>query len=155
MTSGAFLEVLFLYIPLSDKIINDLSYDACICYKYCQAIRTGKLTTQLAELKSGPIVYSRGLTTGEALLFMWTRKHGLTGKNLENLETLVRFFLNSYFKLFLDIKVKYDINHGPSHVLTGPHSPHPSSGSQDHHYAIHQKWIMVQPQRLCPPVSAW
>ena len=105
-------------IPLSDKIINGLSTDACICYKYCQAIRTGQLTTQLAELKPGPIVHSRWLTTGEALLFMWTRKHGLTGKNLENLETLVRFCLDSYFKLFFDIKVKHDIIYGPTHVLT-------------------------------------
>ena len=105
-------------IPLSDKIINGLSTDACICYKYCQAIRTGKLTMQLAELKPGPIVHSRWLTTGEALMFMWTRKHGLTGKNLENLETLVRFCLDSYFKLFFDIKVKHDIIYGPTHVLT-------------------------------------
>ena len=105
-------------IPLPDEIISGLSTDACICYKYCQCIRTGNLPQQLADLRPGPIVHSRWLTTGEALLFLWTRKHGLTGKNLKNLETLVRFCVDCYFQLFFDIKVKHELIHGPSHVLT-------------------------------------
>lgn len=51
-------------------------------------------------------------------MFMWTRKHGLTGKNLENLETLVKFCINFYFKLFFDIKVKHHLINGPNHILT-------------------------------------
>jgi hypothetical protein len=52
------------------------------------------------------------------LLFMWTRKHGLKGKDLKNLELLVKFCLQSYFKLYFDIKVKHHLIHGPYHVLT-------------------------------------
>ena len=36
---------------------------------------------------------------------MWTRHHGLTGKDLENLETLVLFCLQMFFKMYYDIKV--------------------------------------------------
>ena len=106
------------FIHLPDNIANGLSTDSRVCYKYCQAIKTGILPPELQGLKPWPIVHSRWLTTGEALLFMWTRKHGLTGKNLKNLETIVKFCLQSYFKLFFDIKVKHHLIHGPYHVLT-------------------------------------
>ena len=104
--------------PLPEDIMNSLSTDACVSYKYVQAIKAGVLPTELAELKPGPIVHSRWLTTGEALLFMWTRKHGLVGKDKANLETLVSFCIKSYFKLYFDIKVMHHLIHGPYHVLT-------------------------------------
>ena len=49
---------------------------------------------------------------------MWTRKHGLTGRDLEILKTLVLFCLRSYFKLYFEIKVKHYLVHGPYHILT-------------------------------------
>ena len=51
------------------------------------------------------MLYTRWLTTGEALLIMWTRHHGLTGKDLENLEILVIFCLQMYLKMYFEIKV--------------------------------------------------
>ena len=51
------------------------------------------------------------------MLFMWTRKHVLTGKNLKNLDSVVKFCLNLYVKLHFDIKVKHDLIHGPGDVL--------------------------------------
>lgn len=105
-------------IALPEDVVKTLSTDACISYKYVQAVKTGILPPQLAALKPGPIVHSRWLTTGEALLMMWTREHGLTGEPLKTLELFVQFCLQFYFKLYFDIKVKHHLIDGPHHVLT-------------------------------------
>ena len=105
-------------VEMPEHIVNSMATDALVSYKYVKAVKTGVLPQELAELKPGPIVHSRWLTTGEALLFLWTRHHGLVGRDAKNLETLVTFCLRSYFKLFFDIKVKHDLIHGPYHVLT-------------------------------------
>ena len=49
---------------------------------------------------------------------MWTRKHGLSGKPLKILESLVKFCLQFYFKIYYDIKVRHLIVDAPDHVLT-------------------------------------
>ena len=49
---------------------------------------------------------------------MCTRKYRLTGRDFEILKTLVLFCLQSYFKLYFEIKVKHYLVHGPNHVLT-------------------------------------
>ena len=49
---------------------------------------------------------------------MWTRKHGLSGKPLKILESLVKFCLQFYFKMYFDIKVRHLIVDAPHHVLT-------------------------------------
>ena len=105
-------------IPLPDEIVAGLSTDSLICYKYVKAIKSGILSNNLTQLKPGPINHSRWLTTGEALLFMWTRKHGFQGKELEILRTLVDFCVNFYFKMYFDIKVKHTLIYGPEHILT-------------------------------------
>ena len=51
-------------IDLSDDIVKGLCTDANICYQYCQALKPGILPRKLLELKPGPIVHSRWLTTG-------------------------------------------------------------------------------------------
>ena len=50
---------------------------------------------------------------------MWTRKHGLTGNNLRVLESLAKFCLQFYFKIYFDVKVRHLIVDAPYHVLTG------------------------------------
>ena len=105
-------------IVLPPNIVKGLCTDACTSYKYCAAVKTGILSPEVAGLKPGKIVHSRWLTTGESLLMMWTRKHGLTGRDLEILKTLVLFCLRSYFKLYFEIKVKHYLVHGPYHILT-------------------------------------
>ena len=49
---------------------------------------------------------------------MWTRKHGLKGQSLKTLETLVKFCIDFYFKMFYEIKVKALIVDAPHHILT-------------------------------------
>ena len=120
-------------IDLPDDIVKGLCTDANICYQYCQALKSGILPPKLLELKPGPIVHSRWLTTGEAVLFMWPRKHGLQGKDRKNLELLVKFCLQSYFKLYFDIKVRHHLIHGPYHVLTQL-------------CILHPHWSLVQSQ---------
>ena len=61
----------------------------------------------------------RWLTTAQQIVYLWTRKHGLTGKNLKILESLVIFCLQFYFKVYFDVKVKHLIVDAPYHVLTG------------------------------------
>ena len=68
---------------LPDEVVKSLLTDANVLYKYVQAVKAGFWPVELTELKPGPIVHSRWLTTGEAILFMWTRKHGLVGKDLK------------------------------------------------------------------------
>jgi hypothetical protein len=100
------------------NIVKGLFTDARASYKYCAAVKTGILSPEAAGLKPGNIVHSSWLTTGESLLMMWTRKHGLTGRDLEILKTLILFCLRSYLKLYFEIKVKDYLVHDPNHVLT-------------------------------------
>ncbi|KAG0703609.1 hypothetical protein GWK47_024829 [Chionoecetes opilio] len=58
------------------------------------------------------------LTTAQSLVYMWTRKHGLTGNELNTLEILVKYCLQVYFKLYYDIKVHHRLEDGPKHILT-------------------------------------
>jgi hypothetical protein len=46
-------------MPLPEEIVQSLSTDACVSYKYAQSLRTCKL-------HPGPIVHSRWLTTPRA-----------------------------------------------------------------------------------------
>ncbi|KAG0723594.1 hypothetical protein GWK47_042412 [Chionoecetes opilio] len=59
----------------------------------------------------------RWLTTAQSLVYMWTRKYGLTGKELNTLEILVKYCLQVYFKLYYDIKVHHRLEDGPKHIL--------------------------------------
>ena len=49
---------------------------------------------------------------------MWTRKHNLCNKMLENLELLDLFCLQFYFKLFFDIKVKNKLEDTSYHIFS-------------------------------------
>lgn len=51
------------------------------------------------------------------------RKHGLSGKPLKILESLVKFCLQFYFKMYFDIKVRHLIIDAPHHVLTSFSEP--------------------------------
>ena len=106
------------YICIPDDVVKDMSTDAQVCYRLCQAIKSGCLSPDLQEIKCGPLSHARWLTTGERLVYMWTRDHGLTGKDLNVLKTLVMFCLEMYFKLYFDIKVKHQLVDAPYHILT-------------------------------------
>ena len=90
---------------------------AFVSYKYICAIKEGHLPPELVNLKPGPIVYSRWLTTGEALLFLWTRQHGLVGNEAKNQKLLVKFCILSVLRRDEGYTVKY--NHLPEGVPEG------------------------------------
>ena len=48
-------------------------------------------------------------------MMLWMRYHGLEGKNLE---TIVKFCISAYFKLFFEIKVQHHIKYAPQHILS-------------------------------------
>lgn len=105
-------------IELPDDIVKSLSTDQHNCYLLVKAIKSGNLSRDLANKKGGPINHSRWLTTGHALLMLWVRDHNLHGDSLRKFEVIVNFLVQSYFKLYFDIKVKNSLVYGPIHVLT-------------------------------------
>ena len=105
-------------IDIPDHIVENMSTDQKLCYKLVKAIKTGHLPESMISMSCGPVCHARWLTTGQRILFMWTRKHGLHGKSFKVLEMLVQFCVQWYFKLFFDIKVKHNIADAPYHILT-------------------------------------
>ena len=70
-----------------------MSTDQCQCYKLVKAVKEGRLPKEMQEMMCGPLCHARWLTTGQRLVYMWTRKHGLTGQALRTLEVLVKVLL--------------------------------------------------------------
>ena len=62
--------------------MKQMSTDAALPYRLIQAVRTVSLSPELAGMKCGPIVNSRGLTTGQPLLMLWMNEHGLEVEDL-------------------------------------------------------------------------
>ena len=89
------------FVDIPETIMNKMSTDQKHSYKLCKAVKSGELPPNLREIQCGPLSHARWLTTSMRIVFMWTRKHNLSSKNLENLELLVLFCLQFYFKLFL------------------------------------------------------
>ena len=100
------------YIILTEEQAKKLTTDSYICYRYVNAIKEGKLTPGLANLKCGALSHAGWLTTGEAILMIWTRGHGLTGKNAKNLETLFRCTSSC------TLTSPSSTENGPYHILT-------------------------------------
>ena len=95
-----------------------MSTDQKVCYRLVNAVKAGKLPQEMQEMKCGAISHARWLTTGQRIVFLWTRQHGLTGNDLKILEMLVKFIMEWYFKIYFDIKVKHWIVDAPYHILT-------------------------------------
>ena len=87
------------FITIPDEVLDRMRTDQNLCYKIVQAVKTVNLPPSLQERKGGPLCHARWLTTGQKILFMWTRSHGLTGCELKVLAMLVKFCLKSYFKI--------------------------------------------------------
>ena len=105
-------------IELPEKIVKEMSTDASLSYRLLCAVRSGKLSPELASMKCGHIVHSRWLTTGECLMMLWMCDHGLKGEVLRKLRLIVNFVCNVYFPMFFEIKVKNSIISGPRHIIT-------------------------------------
>lgn len=105
-------------IEIPEAVVHAMSTDQKLSYKLVQGVKSGVLSPTLQEMTCGKLSHARWLTTGTRVVFLWTRKHGLTGSNLKVLEMLVKFCLEYYFKIYFDIKVKHLIEDAPYHILT-------------------------------------
>jgi hypothetical protein len=85
------------FIHITDEVVEKMSTDATICYKLCHAVKSGSLPVDLQEIKCGLLRNARWLTSGESLVYMWARDHGLTGNNFKVLEISVKFCLDMYY----------------------------------------------------------
>ena len=63
----------------------------------------------------GTLSHTIWTTIGQRQVFLWTRKHGLTGHNLKVLELIVKFCIQ-YYKIYFDIKVKHYLEVAPYHI---------------------------------------
>ena len=105
-------------IMIPENVLETMSTDQKLCYRLVQAVKAGDLPPPLQEMQCGPLCHARWLTTGQRIILLWTRKHGLTGSDLKVLEMLVKFCLEYYFKLYFDSKVNHLIVDAPYHILT-------------------------------------
>ncbi|XP_047132856.1 uncharacterized protein LOC124811415 [Hydra vulgaris] len=94
-------------ISLDDKIINDLAADQFYGYKVVCAIRSGILPPKFHLLQIGPISHSRWLTTANRICRIWISKHGIQGKDLENLRSITEYIVGVYFPCWFKIKVEH------------------------------------------------
>ena len=103
-------------IELPQDVISSLSTDQHNCYLLIKAIKSGHLDMKLKHRKCGSLNHARWLTTGQALMMLWIRYHGLQGETLDAFKLIIKFVLQSYFKLYFDIKVKHRLVDGPNHI---------------------------------------
>ena len=82
-----------------------------------KAIRTGVLPDRVAHLEIGPVSHSRWLTTTPRFLRIWISRHGLKGKQLQNLKLIVEFIVGVYMPNWFNVKVNPSWVEGPNHVL--------------------------------------
>ena len=102
---------------LTDNIIKDLSTDQFYGYMIIKAIRTGVLPDRVAHLEIGPVSHSRWLTTALRFLRIWISRHGLKGRQLQNLKLIVEFIVGVYMPNWFNVKVNHSWVEGPNHVL--------------------------------------
>ena len=105
-------------IEIPDSVLVTMSTDQQMSYRLVKAVKSGVLPPELQEIQCGTISHARWLTTAQSLVFMWTRKHGLTGQDLTTLEVLAKYCIEMYFKMYFDIKIQHRLLDGPRHILT-------------------------------------
>ena len=106
-------------MDIPELVLAKMSTDQKITYQLVTAVQRGELPESLQYLKCGQLSHARWLTTGQRVVFLWTRVHELSGEDRKTLRILVKFFITFYFKLYYDIKVRHLLTDAPRHVLTG------------------------------------
>ena len=71
----------------------------------------------MAHLEIGPVSHSRWLTTALRFLRIWISRHGLKGRQLQNLKLIVEFIVGVYMPNWFNVKVNHSWVEGPNHVL--------------------------------------
>ena len=87
-------------MKIPGNVISKMSTDSALSYKLVEALSQGEMTPELASMKSGPLCHIRWLTTGVAIMFLWTSNHGFTGEIFDKLKDIVTFVVQVYFPMF-------------------------------------------------------
>ena len=85
-------------VSLPPKVLADLSWDQQYGYKMIQALEAGSVPHSLQIMAIGPLDHACLLTCANRFLDLWTREHGLTGQDLENLRQICLFIVGVYYK---------------------------------------------------------
>ena len=104
-------------VSLPPKVLADLSWDQQYGYKMIQALEAGSVPHSLQIMVIGPLDHARWLTCANRFLDLWTREHGLTGQDLENLRQICLFIVGVYYKQWFSIKRDHKLVDGPRHML--------------------------------------
>lgn len=98
---------------LQEEVFKELSTDQQYLYKICHAIQSGKVDTSLANMKPGPMVFSRFVTTACRVL----RYYVSNDRPSRNLITLASFIIQVYGPMWFSIKSEDSIAMGPKHLF--------------------------------------
>ena len=101
---------------LPDSVVQDLSRDQSLVYRYAHAVMTGVMPDDLAGQVLGPLCSSRWLTASERILCRYTR----TSKPTKGLVRLVSVILNLYLPGWFQFK----------------RFPHIQEGSRNFYYLV-------------------
>ena len=135
-------------IEIPDDILNSMSTTQKNCYKLVGGIKAGALPKEMQEMLCDLLNHARWNSTGERLVFLWTRKYGLTGHTLKVLELLVKFCIDYYFKIYLDIKVKHHLQDGHITFLHNKYSENPAKVCQRFYHFLRPNWCLVCPSTM-------
>ena len=102
---------------LPEEVVKDLSNDQKHGYKLVQLITGKSQDISCLKLKPGPVCHARWLTTANRLMIIYCKKHGLRGKKVKTLSTLVNFIVSHYYKMWFEIKCAPRLIDGPRHLL--------------------------------------
>lgn len=98
---------------LQEEVFKELSTDQQYLYKICHAIQSGKVDTSLANMKPGPMVFSRFVTTACRVL----RYYVSTDRPSRKLIALASFVVQVYGPMWFNIKSEDSIATSPKHLF--------------------------------------
>lgn len=99
--------------PLDEDQQKELSTDVKYLYQIANAVSNGRVSTQLANVKPGPVSHARWLTKANRIL----RIYVATSKPSENLKILARYIIHVYVPMYFNIKYYESVVYGS--VLVG------------------------------------
>ena len=97
---------------MPDAVLNKLSRDQMLAYKWGHAVQTGEVPDELVGQVIGPLCHSRWLTRGVRTLVKYTRTKNPTKK----FQRVVFFILNFYLPGWFQVKSKPHIQDGARHL---------------------------------------